>query len=212
MNTKLTIECKLFPDWYTAHSFHKHDFLVYMFDVLPIDALCCPNITAYIGSAGANSSRTTETKTSNKSVPYIKASLDARYRGGSYTKNHTRPQELYSFTISRNQPLVGESTKEWLVRSNTEGFKQEERKILGVLEFHLWSVANALGVPLNNTEPPKCDHPEYKNLTTEKFFNSVEWIGDIPMIVLIAQRKTTLDAFLETQKTFKIQFAQSLLS
>lgn len=53
MNNKSTITCHKHPNWSTAHGVHLSDFVVYMFDVLPIDELCIPKICSYIGSAGA---------------------------------------------------------------------------------------------------------------------------------------------------------------
>lgn len=202
----MEITCYSYDTWQEAHKAHEHDFCVYMFDVLPIDELIHPDTKGYIGSAGANAKRTGESKTTHA---YVKGSLGARYRGGSYTKNHTRSQDVSVLVVSRNTPQDGESMKEFYQRANTPGYKYEERSFLGFLENKLHEKAVQLDLTLNNAEKPKCLVMEDYN---RDFFNQVAFVGDIPAIIDVAQDSMTLEDYRGLQKDQAIIFHQEQLN
>ena len=200
--------------WDQAIKTHRWDFTVYLIDVIPLNALASVGSTrSYIGSAGANATRTKETKTSDKLQPYIKGSMDARYRGGSYTLNHTRSQDVCILVVGdTNVPAVGEDLKAFYKRANQPGFKNAERALLGYIEYRIHRVAVSLGVDVNNREDPKhANFPEYDVMDDSTFFNTINFIGDVPNIVRIAQGKKTIGDVVEEQRTFAIKFAQNLL-
>jgi hypothetical protein len=183
-----------------------------MFDVLPIDELLLTDIRCYVGSAGANAQRDGETKTAQKAATYIRSTLDARYRGGSYTKNHTRPQDMTIFTVSQNAPILNESVKDFRARANANGFKSDERLFLGYLEYRLHMVAVELNLPLNNGEIPKhYAFPEYDNMSNVEFFNHIQFSGPVPAIVKIAQGALSLDEYRAAQKTYAVDFCNEKL-
>ena len=203
------ITCYHYPSWQSAHAAHLADFVVYTFDLLSADELCVPGITSYIGSAGANAKRDTETKSSTKGG-YFKSSLDGRYRGGSYTKNHTRPQDVVIYTFSRNTPLLNETKKSHQDRVNTPGFKIDEREMLGVLEYQLHQSATQHGIVLNNGEIPKSVASEYRDMTPKEFFDGVTIVGSVPMIVRLSRGEITMAEIRDIQRRHAIGFADHL--
>lgn len=206
------VKCYNYKSWKLAHIEHKPDFCVYMFDALPIDEMYYDDIHTYIGSAGANAQRNQETKTAKKSASYFRGGLDARYRGGSYTKNHTRPQNMDILCLSRNERLINESKQDWQDRVNENGFKANERLFLGYLEYRLYCVATELNLPLENGEIPKhVNYPDYDNISNSTFFKSIKFEGDVPIIVKIAQGKLTMISYQQQQKQFAYKKASDLL-
>lgn len=197
------VECFEYNTWQEAHAARKNDYCVYLFDVLPIDELQTPGMTSYIGSAGANAKREGETK----SAAYVKSTLDARYRGGSYTKNHTRPQQVQVLVVSRNEQQQDESVKEFRSRCNVPGHKYDERAFLGFLENKLHEVAVDLNLNLNNAECPKCQvFEQYDDI-----FSQVQFVGEVPAIVQIAQGDLTIEDYRQQQKEHTIAALQAQL-
>ncbi len=211
MNNKRTITCNEYPDFIAAHTAHLPDFVVYMFDVLPIDELCVPGIRSYIGSAGANANRTKETKSADKGH-YFKSTLDGRYRSGSYTQNHTRPQKMCIFTVSSNEILEGETKTDHCKRVNIPGYKSTERELLGILEYQLHQASIHFGLTLNNNEIPKCrSSNEYARMDFPEFFAEFDFIGNVPFIVQLALGEISLKEVREQQKQHAIRVATDLL-
>lgn len=207
-----TVTCHKYNTWAEAHAAHTDDFAVYMFDVLPDDELCVPGICGYIGSAGANATREKETKTASKSSAYVKGSVGARYRGGSYTRNHTKPQQVEILTISRNIPQEGQTKKEFYKEANNPGYKSEEREFLGYLENRLHNFASTLGLNLANRETPKCINIfECALMNDREFFNHVKFEGDVPVLIKVAQGEISLDNVRTNQKRVRVDFARKLL-
>ena len=210
MNT-MDIMCFTYTSWKEAHAAHSNDFVVYNFDVLPEDEILAQN-TSYIGSAGANSERQKETKTSGKK-DYVKGSLGARYRGGSYTKNHTRGQRIDIFCISRNAPDEGEDRSVFLAKVNAPGFKREERNMLGYLEYRLHKLATSLNISLANGEIPKCvKYSEFDSLSDSVFFSTLNFIGTVPPMVQIALGQKTLEQVRQEQREFALSRCSSIIN